>query len=139
MSAAEMKRMGIDSASRTPATVEGYELRFEKRASNNHQKGFANITVSDTRSVHGILYDVADEDMGIIDKRENEYTKKEVIATLKNGEKVKALAYVANPDVIFEDLLPSREYIQLICESEDLLPEDYLKAIRVLNTLEENL
>jgi len=137
MSASEMSDMGIDTYSRTLAILEGHVLKFEKRASYNPRKGFANIRISEKGSVHGILYDITEEDFIKLDEREGGYTRKEINVILSNGEKIKAFAYFAESTNVFDGLLPSRGYIELICESADLLPKEYLDAIRTIKTLED--
>ncbi len=138
MSTTHLKRVGIDSSSRTPAFLENYKLKFEKAALNDPKKGFANISISEKEQVHGILYDLNDSEILILDARVGGYTRKEVLVKLTNGKSLPATTYVADHNVIFENLLPSSEYIQLICESDDLLPKYYLDAVRTTKTLEDN-
>jgi gamma-glutamylcyclotransferase (GGCT)/AIG2-like uncharacterized protein YtfP len=141
MSLQHMNHYALPFSSRIPAMAKGYRLVFEKKSLDHPLKGWANIRKSDSRDiVHGILYEISDVGVAMIDIREDYphgYTREKVLVSLQNGETVEAVSYIAHPDMIQTGLFPTAEYVQLICESSDLLPEQYLQTIRLVKTLEE--
>ena len=143
MSPTHMKRIGVTPTLRIPAFLEGYALRFEKKQLHNPFYGAANIqkTIASTK-VFGILLELSDKDIAIIDILEEYpigYIKEIVTVTLMSGDKVEATAYIAHPEMVAENLLPTKEYVGLICESVDILPEEYLKLIREMKTLPDSV
>jgi gamma-glutamylcyclotransferase (GGCT)/AIG2-like uncharacterized protein YtfP len=142
MSLTHLKRFEIPYSSRVGAILHGYELRFEKKAVNHPQKGWANIKKNPEGHVHGILYEIPAKGVAIIDVREeypNGYTREKVKVTLEDGKEVAAISYIARPEMIGDNLFPTEEYINLLCESKDLLPKEYIKQIKSTEVLEESL
>ena len=140
MSLQHLKKFGISYSLRIPVTAKGYTLHFEKVAKDHPQKGWANIAKgSNTDVVHGILYDIPGEGIAIIDVLEDYphgYTRELITVTRENGQTIDAFAYIAHPEMIAENLLPTMEYVELLCESEDMLPPGYIQTLRLARTLE---
>ncbi|MEK7571421.1 MAG: gamma-glutamylcyclotransferase family protein [Patescibacteria group bacterium] len=140
MSQTWMKHIGVDPSTRQAAFLPKYSLVFTKQAASHPQKGFATIISDNNKTgIHGILYELTDEDVKIIDKTEDYpigYTREEVFVTLSSGDKVEATTYVATPFTLQENLLPTKEYIALITESKDLLPADYITKLMQTVTLD---
>lgn len=139
MSPAYTQLIGIDPSSRVGAVLENYKLSFTKQAKNNPQQGFATITEDTNEKIYGIVYDLSEKDIAMIDKTEDYpigYTREEVTVTMQNGEHMKVNTYIATPHTLHENLLPTKEYIGLICESTDLLPADYIENMKHVPTLD---
>ncbi len=143
MSSTHLKRLEISPKIRMPAILEGYALRFEKRQSHNPYYGAANIQKSfPTSRVFGIVFDFSENDIRIIDEREEYptgYTREVVTVKLLSGEDLEVQTYVAHPDKIANNLLPTKGYIDLITESTDILPEEYIQLLREMETLPDHL
>lgn len=143
MSATHLKNIDVHPTSRQLASLEGYELRFEKKQSHNPYYGAANIRKTiPTAKVFGIVYDFSERDIAIIDAREeypNGYTRETVSVQLLSGESIEVMTYIAHPDQIAENLLPTKSYVGLIAESVDILPEEYVGLLHEIETLPEHL
>ncbi len=143
MSPTHLKYINVSPLSRETAMLEGYELRFEKIQSHNPYYGAANIRKTLSLSkVFGVVYDITDEDLAIIDEREEYptgYTRENITVQLLSGETIDAITYIAHPEMIAENLLPTKEYISLITESVDILPEEYIQLLNEIETLPEHL
>jgi gamma-glutamylcyclotransferase (GGCT)/AIG2-like uncharacterized protein YtfP len=138
MSAKYMEEIGVDPSTRQRATLHDHELRFAKQSSDNPQKSYATVSPVNGKSVYGIVYDVPERSMAILDMIEDYphgYTR-ETVTVMNAGDKdMQVTIYIANPDMLVPGLLPSEEYIQKLLESEDLLPPDYIKWLKHHPTL----
>ena len=142
MSKTHMDAIGIDHSTRQAASLPGYVLQFSKRQLHDPRIGAATIVKADPDDiVYGILYDLTDEAIAAIDIREEfptGYTREPITVTLDNGSHVEAIAYIAHPDHIFDDLMPTAQYIRFLTESTDLLPEAYIAALKEVAHLKED-
>ncbi len=140
MSVTHMKQIGVDVSTRVPAYLSGHRLRFEKKDLFTIGMGSASINKTEKKDrVYGALYDLTDAEVDILDEKEEYptgYTREPVTVMLQSGEKVAAFTYIAHPSMVEENLLPTREYIDLICESVDILPVAYIAEIRKNKTLD---
>jgi gamma-glutamylcyclotransferase len=140
MSATYMKKIGVHPSERMGGYVDGYKLVFEKKALDSSKKGYATIRPAANERVYGILYAVSEKDIAILDQIEHYptgYTREPVSVTLRSDEIVPAIAYIATPEMLQQNLKPSKEYMRLICESDDLLPKEYIERMQTVKTLEE--
>ncbi len=141
MSATHLKNINVTPLSRELAILDGYELRFEKKQSHNPYYGAANIRKSlPTSKVFGIVYDFSDKDIAIIDACEEYptgYTREKITVSLLNGEQLEVTSYIAHPEMVADNLFPTKGYIHLIAESTDILPEEYIRLLHEIETLPE--
>jgi len=89
--------------------------------------------------VEGVLYDIADSDLKILDRYEgypSHYERIKVVVRMDDGKMVEAVTYVAKPDKVREGLKPSKEYLNHLLKGCDLLSEEYCRKLRKLETLD---
>lgn len=138
MNTERMKERGANFSKREHAVLEGCRLEFNTIVSANSQKGYANIVEDKEGIVEGILYEIKDSDIKKLDSYEGypwHYNRREVEVKLDNGQKVKAVTYIANPDKVKEGLNPSKEYLYRLLKGCDLLSEEYCEKLRKWKTL----
>lgn len=118
-----------------PAFLPNHELRFNKRL----QKGgvAANVVPHQTRKVRGIIVELDDYHLEAMDRYEGHpyhYERKKKDLFYENGSQVSAYIYIAHPQRIIEEKLPSYEYLGYIIRGAKMcgLPLDYINAIEVL-------
>lgn len=133
-----MKERGVNFFERKRAILRGWKLVFNKVASDNPEKGYANIVRDENSIVEGILYLIDDKDVEKLDIYEgcpSHYDRKELEVELEDGSKVKAQVYIAQPDKVKEGLKPSREYLNHLLKGCDLLSEEYCEKLRNVKVL----
>lgn len=118
-----------------PAFLPNYELRFNKRL----QKGgvAANVMPHSTRKVWGIIVELDDNDLEAMDSYEGHpyhYERKKIDLFYENGSQVSAYIYIAHPQRIIEENLPTSKYLDYFSRGAKMcgLPSDYINAIEVL-------
>jgi cation transport regulator ChaC len=134
-----MRVRGVNFLKREHAILEGWRLEFNKVSSRNSKEGYANIVRDENGIVEGVLYDIADSDLKILDRYEgypSHYERIKVVVRMDDGEMVEAITYVAKPDKVREGLKPSKEYLNHLLKGCDLLSEEYCRKLRKLETLD---
>ena len=112
------------------AWLTGYRLCFNKTARNRPGIGWANVVVAaEDDVVHGVLYDVRDEEMGTLDRIENGYLQQSIEVHLHDGTTVRALTYVACQGCTQDGLLPTPDYLDYLLAGKDYLPAEYVAAL----------
>lgn len=115
------------------ATLTGYQLAFNKRASSGGV--YANIIEKPDQEVWGVVYWCTKEEMEELDKYEGvtggHYHRTDVHPRLEDGELVDAITYVAGNDFICHEGSPSKAYLQCIISGarQHGLPEKYVVSI----------
>jgi len=108
-------------------------------ARDNTSGGYANIVPSKGDVVWGVLYEVTDKAIEKLDRREGypeHYGRKELSVELDDGNMVKALVYIAKPKYVRDGLKPTKKYLEHLLSARDLLPEDYVKMLEGVETLD---
>ena len=129
-----MERKGIAFTARQRAVLNGYTLRFNKRARRANLPetiGFANIEQDEAGCVEGILYDLAIGSLETLDETErhqSEYERIQVTVEADSGIET-CWTYKARPEVVSEGLLPSRNYINHILAGQEFLSRQYYEAL----------
>ena len=134
-----MRERGVNFLKREHAILEGWRLEFNKVSSRNPDEGYANIVKDENSVVEGILYEINDSDLKILDRYEgypNHYERIKVAVRMDNGEKVEAVTYIAKPDKVKNGLKPSRKYLNHLLKGCDLLSEEYCRKLRRWETLD---
>lgn len=123
------------------ARLDGWRLCFP-RYSFIRQSALASIEEAADESVWGALFEIADADMKRLDACEgyyvasdrqgNPFNRIDVEARYKEGDKVKAFTYVANPMAYAGE--PSHDYLSQIARCGRALgfPEDYVERLLAL-------
>jgi gamma-glutamylcyclotransferase (GGCT)/AIG2-like uncharacterized protein YtfP len=105
----------------------------------NLKEGYANIVRDENGIVEGVLYEITDSDLKVLDRYEgypSHYERIKVVVGMDSGEKVEAVTYIAKPDKVKDGLKPSREYLSHLLKGCDLLSEEYCKKLRMWKTLD---
>ena len=129
-----MKKKGVRFESRQHAVLPGYRLLFNKKALREKLPpdiGFANINIAPGGTVEGILYEILDDDLGLLDESErhpDHYMRIEITVETKEAV-VQCATYQACPDKIASGLKPSRNYLNHILSAKDFLSWQYFEAL----------
>lgn len=129
-----MKRKGVDYSSRRRAVLHRYRLLFNKKAyreSLPDSIGFANINEDPEGTVEGVLYDICDEHLDLLDQSErhpDHYMRIHVVVESDDGP-IECFAYQAQPDKLAAGLVPSRNYLDHILAADDFLSRQYYEAL----------
>ena len=129
-----MERKGVATTSRRRAVLHGFRLRFNKRALRDtlpESIGFASIEAQEGGQVEGVLYEVEDEHLGRLDRSErypDHYDRVRVQVEVE-GQEEECWTYRAQPGVIAEGLVPSRNYLNHILAARDFLSDQYYQAL----------
>lgn len=128
----------IKFLSRKFAILEDYKLVFNKVSKNNCYLGFANIVKSKNSIIEGALYEMTESDLKIIDRFEgfpNHYYK-ETVEVACDGKVVQAVVYIANNNMVRENIKPDKKYLGYILEGKDIFTEDYYNNLLITKTLD---
>ncbi len=131
---AVMERKGVEFTSRRRAVLRGYHLKFNKKSLRDaipDSIGYANINAAPEGIVEGVLYEIIDAHVGILDESErypDHYNRVlvEVETDIGNHE---CSAYTAQPDKIADGLVPTRDYLNHILAARDFLSQQYLDVL----------
>ena len=105
----------------------GYKFAYNKESSRDHS-GKANIYPYSNVYVCGVIYEVSEELMKLIDAKEGGYNKINIVLPL-DGKNVKAVTYTAKPERIDDMLQPTDDYRSKIIKGavENKLPTSYIE------------
>ena len=138
MSRAQMRERCPDHECLGTAVLKEHALCFP-RHSPIRNCGVAGLAEAPGAEVWGVVYQLHDEDLAALDKREgydpakpfhvNRYNR-QTIRVLMNGDLVDCLTYFARPEP--GEHVPSVEYLATILEGaeENGLPADYVARLR---------
>jgi gamma-glutamylcyclotransferase (GGCT)/AIG2-like uncharacterized protein YtfP len=105
-------------------------LKFNKKASAGDWS-FANIEPSEGDSVEGLVFDIKEGDLKLLDKFEGapRHYRREILIVETYTEEINCITYIAQPEHIVEGLLPQKDYIQFLINGSKLLSEEYQKML----------
>ncbi len=138
-----MKERKVKFKSRERGGLRGWKLVFNKRGMDG--TGKANIEREEGGVVEGALYLLKKEELEKLYPYEgfkgkgnpsNHYDLVEVEVERENGERVKALTFVALPWVIDNSVKPARWYLNLILKGKDLFSREYYEALSKVETVD---
>eukprot|EP00756_Hemistasia_phaeocysticola_P011317 Hpha_TRINITY_DN15109_c0_g3::TRINITY_DN15109_c0_g3_i1::g.130193::m.130193 len=123
---------------RVPLKLNGWKLFFNKAATTPGQ-GHANVVPSEHSVTYGIGYLLPRSRLNSLDVfegvRNGHYDRTELLCrTLGNGRAVRCHVYIASSDMTSTDLRPARDYLSCCLGAADLLPTEYVAAIRATPT-----
>lgn len=123
------------------AILRDFELRFNKASSRDASSGFANAVEKPGSVVEGILYEVDEKGMSLLDAFEGvpgrHYQREFLQVETPEGLKVEACVYVACPDKVREGLKPARGYLERLLEGRAFLSQEYVRWLETQPALEE--
>jgi gamma-glutamylcyclotransferase (GGCT)/AIG2-like uncharacterized protein YtfP len=116
------------------ARLPGHRFAFTRRSVRTGT-GVADIVADTGSEVWGALYELADEDLAALDRKEGAgwaYERREVRVYTDDGSRHRAIAYVVIEKSPHE-VPPSEDYARQLVEAgrERALPADYLAALPV--------
>lgn len=133
-----MKERGANFSSVRSALLKDYQLKFNKMSKEKEGEGFANIVSSPGSVVEGVLYELEEEHLLILDKYENcpvSYRREIIEVVYENPRLLKAITYIANSDHISENLLPTHLYLGHLLKAKNFLSDPYYNFLKNHPTL----
>lgn len=115
------------------ATLKDYRIAFNKQSKDG--TGKTNIVSTERQDVLGVLYELSEKQLKELDHSEKGYARVSLQVDL-NGNAVDVQTYIALPESINEDLLPTTEYMRYLIDGavEHGFPGEYkafLKSFKV--------
>ena len=120
----------------SPFALRKYRLRFHKKSSDCSGKCNIVATAFDSDVVHGVLFDIDDAQISLLDKAEgvgHGYLRNEISVSI-DGIMTKVSVYIAEKDAIDDALIPYRWYYELVLSGAEQhsLPNDYVAGLRAI-------
>ncbi|MBI2999220.1 MAG: gamma-glutamylcyclotransferase [Deltaproteobacteria bacterium] len=121
-----------------PAFLRGYRLCFNKRSTRDHS-GKANVEPQAGAEVWGVVYEIPEGQLRILDNGEGGYDRREMIVHTARGEAVEAWVYVARTPDPDSALRPYTWYKHFLVEGalEHGLPDTYIADLRAIEAVED--
>lgn len=136
----ELMDRSMRFSQRRHAVLRGYDLRFNKIATNGQKgEGKGNVVKIDNEVVEGALYDIFDSDIKRLDVKEgypDHYDKINITLELDDRTTLQAMAYIAQPDMVREGLKPTKKYLKHYLKGKDILSEPYYRKLSSTKTLD---
>jgi gamma-glutamylcyclotransferase (GGCT)/AIG2-like uncharacterized protein YtfP len=116
--------------------LQDYKLTFDKKSGKIKDTGFATVSPQQGEDVEGILYELDEKSIYILDKFEGcpkHYTREQKTILTEFGEQM-AYVYVATPEWTVEGLKPSRVYLGYLLDGRQYLTESYFNKLKQTET-----
>lgn len=131
MSRAQMRSRAGEIFGEQAGRLENYEVVFNKKARGG--SATANVHPAPGKTVHGVLYWIAESAFRNLDRFESapeHYRRIEVTVTDGAGKKIAAQVYIATK--VEKGLRPAAHYLQAILHGagEHGLPAEYIEQIK---------
>lgn len=119
-----------------PLELRGHRLRFHKKSCDGSGKCNIVETACDADVVHGVLFELDDDQMCTLDYHEGVgygYRRDEITVSL-DGSGIKASVYVAEKNAIDDALRPYRWYLDLVIAGAEQhrLPHQHVAGLRAV-------
>ena len=128
MNPERVAQRGLPVMGANAAYLPGYALRFNKMSREHVGQGHANLQYAPSATTEGVLYELSTaEAIRVMDPFERAPINygREVVGVCHNGERIWAWTYFANPAVLCEGLMPTREYLAHLLAGRSFLSRDY--------------
>ena len=136
MSAARMKqRLGWE-ASRRAATLRDFELVFDQVGFNAPAWSPANIRSEQGGLVEGMVYEVEEKDLKILDGYEKYYQRLEVKVMEVKGKNLDAVTYLSKKSR--GEKPPTQEYLNFLLEGKSFLSREYFDKLSRIQVIQED-
>lgn len=113
--------------------LDHHELKFNKKASDLENAGYANVEPSQGNIVEGVLYRLVDDQqifkMDPFEGVPTLYTREVMEIEMHGHGFVESWIYIAHPDRIDNTLLPEAWYVDHLLAGREMLSEDYYRAL----------
>lgn len=132
-----MNERKCEFKSAKPAKLVDWTLTFDKQSSKVPTMGFGNVIPKDGDFVEGILYDLDDGMIKVLDKFEGhpKHYKRRKISVICEGKDVEADIYIASPEWVKPGLKPSQEYLDHFLAGKDYLSPEYYEKLKKTPTI----
>ena len=87
-----------------------HEFIYNKKSIDGTAK--ANVKSNDGKEVHGVCFEIDEDDFAVLKKYEGGYDQRNIVVTTKNGNKTKAVTYISAS--IDASLVASAEYKSMV-------------------------
>jgi gamma-glutamylcyclotransferase (GGCT)/AIG2-like uncharacterized protein YtfP len=130
MDMSRLSTRGVNPITRSKGTLKNWKLKFNKKASAGDWS-FANIEPSEGDSVEGLVFDIKEGDLKLLDKFEGapRHYRREILIVETYTEEINCITYIAQPEHIVEGLLPQKDYIQFLINGSKMLSEEYQEML----------
>ena len=136
MSAARMKqRLGWE-APRRAATLKDFQLVFDQAGFNDPSWSPANIRSDQGGLVEGIVYEVKEKDLKILDGYEKYYQRLEVKVMAAQEKKLDAVTYLSKKNRWEKP--PTQEYLNFLLEGKSFLSWKYFDELSRIQVIPED-
>ena len=127
MSAARMKqRLGWE-APRRAASLKDFQLVFDQAGFNDPSWSPANIRSEQGGLVEGMVYEVEEKDLKILDGYEKYYQRLEVRVMATQDKNLDAMPYLSKKPQ--GEKPPSQEYLNFLLEGKSFLSREYFDEL----------
>ncbi len=136
MSLSRMEERNCKIISMRRGVLQDYELNFTKKSGKIRDTGFATVNPKDGEDVEGILYELHEMSLQILDKFEGypkHYTR-EIVNILTEEGSQSAYVYIATPEWIVKGLKPSKTYLEYLLDGKNYLTESYFNKLKQTET-----
>ncbi len=109
MSGEELNKKGVQFTSRTAAKLQGYRLIFNKYSTKVEGEGKINLVKDANSIIEGALYDIPTYEIKKLDVVYGyplHYQHQKLKVSLKTGDEIEAVVYMATEDMVEEGLKP---------------------------------
>ena len=136
MSAARMKQRLCWEASHRAATLRDFQLVFDQAGFNDPSWSPANIRSEQGGLVEGIIYEVEEKDLKILDGYEKYYQRLEVKVMAAQEEKLDAVTYLSKKSR--GEKPPTQEYLNFLLEGKSFLSREYFDKLSRIQVIPED-
>lgn len=133
MNPARMRARGLDFAHHERGVLEGFALRFNKRAHNKQGVAYANVGREPGERVEGVLYTLTAE-ISVMDPFEGTPIRysRELFPIATDTAVIWAWVYVANRAYVADALSVEENYLNHLLSAGDLLSATYRQRLATL-------
>jgi hypothetical protein len=128
-----MDGRGLDIVNISPAWIEGFALKFNKRSQQDPNLGCANIGYDPSAKVEGVLYELKSvSEIAKLDPYEGtprRYSREVFVVRTPQGIQ-SAWTYIANPSVIDNQLRPAAWYLDHLLQGRTYITDNYWKSLK---------
>ena len=136
MSAARMKQRLSWEAPRRATSLKDFQLVFDQAGFNDPSWSLANIRSEQGGLVEGIVYEVEEKDLKILDGYEKYYQRLEVKVMAVQQEKLDAVTYLSKKSR--GEKPPTQEYFNFLLEGKSFLSREYFDELSRIQVIPED-
>ena len=137
MSIFRLHERGINPSTRQKGILKDWCLKFNKKASAGDWS-FANIEPMEGNIVEGIVFEIKESDLNLLDKFEGapKHYRREFIKIETENSIIECITYIAQSEHIVEGLSPKKEYLDFLIKGSGLLSDSYQDMLKSLQIIE---